>query len=403
MNSRYRFVVEFLLAGLLLCVGLLWLAPGPLFPLIMKDYGVDRVTVGLTTSIMSLAMGMAAIPAGILASKIGLRKSFGIGAFLMAAGLLTPLSTGIISLIGTRVVTALGVAMLFPIASGLAMQWFHSKDMPLINGINMSATTIGNSIALFLTFSLAQTSGWERALAIYGAVAFVMALGWLVFGRESKPSIAGPGETLEKSPPVKIGAVLRQRNTLLLGLSVTGPFIAFMAMSSWLPTYYNEVFDMPLSRASAITGLIPLFGIPACIIGGILPLRIGLRKPFLLVPGIIQVFAALGTFMVDNPAIIYVSIALFGMSGLIFIPTVFTIAMELPGSNSKTAALIIAGALAVGNVAGFAGPVIVGSLADLTGSYLPGFIISSILSLTLFSALLLPETGPKKKAAVAAK
>ena len=155
---------------------------------------------------------------------------------------------------------------------------------------------------------------------------------------------------------------------------------------------------MPLSQASSITGLFTLFAIPACIIGGLLPMRTGLRKPFLVIPGFLIGFAGLGTFLVNNLAIIYISVALFGICNFIFQPLIFTLAMELPGMSPREASVVIAAALALGNFAGFMGPLIVGFLTEISGSYLPGLVVCSILSWSLLiGGLLLPETGPGAK------
>jgi len=262
----------------------------------------------------------------------------------------------------------------------------------------MSITSLGNTVALFTAVLVANAFGWKAPLTVYGIIAFVFALTWLIFGRERKERATEAKTEDAAPPPVSIGAVLRRKTTLLLGLTVAGPFILFMAISSWLPAYYNEVFGMPLSQAGSITGLFPLFGILGCMLGGILPMRTGLRKPFLIIPGILLGFAALGTFLVNNLSIIYVSIALFGICELIFMPVIFTVCMELPGSTPSVAALVIAAMLAIGNVLGFTGPLIVGFLTDITGSYLPGLVVASVLSWSLFiGGLLLPETGPRAK------
>ena len=287
--------------------------------------------------------------------------------------------------------------MTFPIAGGLVMQWFSGKEIPLINGLNMSITSMGNTIALFTAVLIANAFGWKAPLTVYGIAAFVFALAWLVLGREHREHTNTP-EAEDAPLPISIGALLKQRTTLLLGLTVSGPFILFMAISSWLPAYYNEVFGMPLSQAGSITGLFPLFGIVGCILGGLLPMRTGLRKPFLVIPGILLGFAALATFLVNNLVVIYISIALFGICQLISMPVIFTICMELPGTTPQVAALTIAAMLAIGNVLGFTGPLIVGFLTDMTGSYLPGLVVCSVLSWSLLiGGLLLPETGPRAK------
>jgi dipeptide/tripeptide permease len=53
----------------------------------------------------------------------------------------------------------------------------------------------------------------------------------------------------------------------------------------------------------------------------------------------------------------------------------YTIPMELPNIRSRTGILVFSLMLAGGNFGNFMGPLIVGYIADLTGSYLPGYII----------------------------
>ena len=57
---------------------------------------------------------------------------------------------------------------------------------------------------------------------------------------------------------------------------------------------------------------------------------------------------------------------------------------------------MVAMMLVGGNLGNFMSPLIVGYLVDVTGSYLPGFIIFIVLSYVLMIAgILLPETGPR--------
>ncbi|MDD5082644.1 MAG: MFS transporter [Dehalococcoidales bacterium] len=396
-KSSYRFVIEAVMIGILLCNGLIWIAPGPLFPYIMQDFGVDRATVGWTNSLVSLIVAATAIPAGILAGKIGIKRTFAIGAFFVAGGILTPFCSNMVQFLATRVIFALGIAMTFPVSGGLVMQWFQGRELPLVNGINMSAASVGNTIALFGTVLIADALDWKLTLALYSAVAFVFAVAWLIWGKERQSPLATL-KTEEAQRRIGIWAALRQKTTLLLALAMGGPNIIFMAISSWLPTYYHEVFGMSLSQASSITALFTLFGIPACVLGGLLPMRIGLRKPFLVIPGLLLGLAALGAFMVNNLVVIYASIILFGICVWIFRPAMFTIPMELHRTSPQIAAAIIGATVALGNVAGFTGPLIVGFLADFSTSYLPGLIACSVLSWSLLvGGLLLPETGPRAR------
>ncbi|GEM_PF-6056556 len=64
-------------------------------------------------------------------------------------------------------------------------------------------------------------------------------------------------------------------------------------------------------------------------------------------------------------------------------------------------AMALAVALSLGNFAGFLSPLMVGFLTDRTGSYIPGLVMASVLSVSMFfSGRLLPETGPRGQAAL---
>ena len=104
---------------------------------------------------------------------------------------------------------------------------------------------------------------------------------------------------------------------------------------------------------------------------------------------------ALSAVFFNNAVTIYISVACFGMLSGLFGPSLFTIPFELPNMSPRTSAGVAFAIQLGGNFGNFIAPLIVGYLADLTGSFLPGFVISAVLSLFMLAAgILLPETGP---------
>jgi nitrate/nitrite transporter NarK len=100
----------------------------------------------------------------------------------------------------------------------------------------------------------------------------------------------------------------------------------------------------------------------------------------------------------NNIVVIYAAVGLFGILGGLQVSSLFTIPMELPNMSVRSGVVVISVMQVGGNLGNFVSPLTVGYLADLTGSYLPGFIIFSVFSLSLLAAgLLLPETGPKAR------
>ena len=109
---------------------------------------------------------------------------------------------------------------------------------------------------------------------------------------------------------------------------------------------------------------------------------------------------ALSAVLFNNMLVIYASVTLFGVFSNLQTPSLFSIPMELPETSMKSGVAIMSVMQCGGNLGNFFGPLLVGYLADLTGSYLPGFFIAAVFSLSLLAAgLLLPETGPKATSA----
>ena len=401
-KNRYRFVI---LASVILvrsCIGLIWASAGPLLPLIMDAYGISRGTAGWFASAAPLTIALVSLPFAIVGARYSLKKTFAVGAVLQAGGILAPFAPNYVLLILTRVVFAVGTAITVPVATAIATEWFSSRRLPAVNAAMMSFINLGNAAAYFLTVPLAVLISWKAPITIYGAVALTCALGWFVVGRDkTKPtSVTEVTDIREREPEQKLGIrqVLTSRSTLVLAFATLGSWCLGNSIGSWLPTYYNQVFGMPLQRASSIMSIITVGGTAACLAGGFLTVRIGLRKPLLILSGVFFGLSALCAILFNNPATIYISVALFGVFGNLHNPSLFTIPMELPKTPLRSGIVIFSVMQCGGNLGNFIGPLLVGYLVDVTGSYLPGFITAIMLSFSLLVAgLLLPETGPRAK------
>jgi len=107
---------------------------------------------------------------------------------------------------------------------------------------------------------------------------------------------------------------------------------------------------------------------------------------------------ALCSVLFNNLAVIIIMVILFGIFSGLQIPTLYTLPFELPNSTPRSGAFVMFALQCGGNFGAFLGPLITGYMFNLTGSYLPGFIIFAVFSLTLLvTGLMLPETGPAAK------
>jgi cyanate permease len=399
-RSRYRFTIEGLILAIQLSLGLSWMAVAPLFPAVMDEQRVDRATVSLLIAAISLITATLTIPAGIVGARFGLKRTMAVGAVFMAAGLLTPLTHNFTTLLATRIVFGLGVAIAFPLVAAIVMQWFESRELPLINGLNMVGSSLGISISLWTTIPLANAlGGWRGPLTLFGSLSLGAAAAWIILGRERHID-QGTDSSQSTTSFSSIFDALRQKTTFLIGLGFLAPASLYMSLSAWLPTYYHEVFNMSLAEAGFIMGILfsLVGGISGSIAGAVLPSVLGRRKPFIIIPGLLIAFAGFGTYAFNSTPLIYVSVVAFGFLGWVCWPPLMTIAMELPGMTPSLVAVVIAAASSMSNIVGFISPTVVGYLADTTGSYLPGFLIWTVVSVGLaIAGFLLPETGPAAK------
>jgi MFS family permease len=401
-KNRYRFVIQSIISLVRICSGMIWASAGPLLPLIMGAYGLNRGGAGWFASIAPLTITLLAVPIGITGTRYSLKKTFAVGAFFQAAGILAPFCSSYILILLTRMSFAIGTAITFPLITAIAAEWFTARELPLINGITMSFNSLGNAIAFVATVPIATVLSWRAPMIIYGAVALTCATAWLIFGRDRRKERTYRGaikaEVARTKSDLTIRQALTQRSTVLLSLATLGCWCLGNSVGSWLPTYYHQVFNMPLERASSITAVVTVAGIVSCLAGGILALRIGRRRPFLIVPGIFSGLSVLCAVLFNNTVVIYISLAFFGIFANSLGPSLFSIPFELPNISPRTGAIVIFAMLFAGNFGNFIGPLFVGYLADLTGSFLPGFIISAVISLALLVAgLMLPETGPQAR------
>ena len=341
-----------------------------------------------------LAFTLCLIPGGIVSSRLGTRRAVLLSGLLMSAGVLTPLTTDIATLLPLRMTFGLGGAILLPATASIIVEWFRPTERGVMNALMLAAQGTGVASAMFLSVPLADALEWRVVLMIYGCFAFVATLGWLVLGRGGRTA----GSTPQTMTARDVFAALRERNTLLLSFALVGPFAMFIGYTSWLPTYYHEVFDMPLQQATAILALLPLMGVVVNLLSGFLLARLGLHRPMLAIPGLLFPIGAFGAFYFNNTPIILAAIIVLGFSFWLFLPTVFTIAMELPGVDMERVALVTAAVLTIGNASTVISPFMVGVVTDAVGSYVPSFAVLAVMPLTaVVAARSLPETGHRAR------
>ena len=227
-------------------------------------------------------------------------------------------------------------------------------------------------------------------VSLFGAVSLVSAVLWLIFAREKEVI-----STNQSVPSIKaIWDILRSRTTLLVAFGDGGPLALITVVMAWLPTYYFEAHGIPLAKGGALLGMMSFAGMASVVLVSVLAVRVQKRRPFLILPGIIAGFAGVGTVFLADSFLIYLVMVALGFACWSYLPILISIPIDLNPGQPARVAVTMASLVAIGGGIGFLSPVVVGTLADLFESFVPGLVLFSILGWSLaFCGTLLPETG----------
>ena len=388
----YRWVIEVLLFLIYFAFGMCWIGYSPFLKDLMEFYQANKAEAGALISIVSISKTFVPLFAGVLAARFGLRNSITAAALLSGLAVLAPLMPSYGTLIAMRFLFGMGGAIVVTLMGAIVMGWFPRSELPLVNAANNVALNTGVVVALYSANALSGPLGWRGTLVAYGAVAALLAVAWALLGRDSEAARAA-GASGEGSP---LGEMLRRRETWMIAFGFMGPIALYLALNTWLPTYFGEAFGLDKAAASKVTGLFNLVGIPMAMIGGWLTGRLGLRRPLIILSGLLMPLGAMGMVLAPGPLGRYASAAVLGASFFLYVAPLFTTPMELPGMDPRRVAVMNGIVFSVTYLGSFFAPILVGWGRDAFGSYVPGFAVCSLFSLLLAMAgFLLPETGPR--------
>lgn len=359
----------------------------PLLPLAIEEYGISRFEAGLLISMPMLMGAILGIPGGMLAARIGIKRSFMISWVCMGLLALSALTPNYYVLLILRLLYGVGLSMSVAASGPLVMQWFRSREVLAINAANTAILSLGVAASVAAAVPLAEILGWKTSLTVLSGLGVLGAVIWPLAPADLK---SGAGSQRPISVRDVVG-VLRGRVVALLLIGDVGAIAQYTALTGWLPTFFNEIRDIALDEAGLITSILPFIGVFAVFVGGALPIGFSFRA-ILVFSGILVTVGGFGSFLSPGLTAIYVFVVVLGVGSWIYVPSLLTIPMRLPGATPQQVAVVWGSIMTFAGLGMFLWPLVVGALRDTTGSFLPGFIFCAVGSFSLFvCSLFLPR------------
>ena len=351
-----------------------WLLIGALSIPISEEFGLSAFQKGLLVGIPLLGGSVLRIVVGPLGDWLG-AKTVGLGILVLEAialllGWQWGTSFGEIVVVGG----ILGIAgASFAIALPVASQAYPAAHQ----GLAMGVAAVGNSGVLLASLfapRLAALYGWHQvfALMLLPVLGTAFAFFWFV-----QPARWQSPRKHERRTYREFFALGLQQKSMywLCGLyAVT--FGGFVGLSSYLPIFFHDQFDLNMVDAGSLTALAALAGSMARPFGGWLADRFG---GLTLLPGLFVVVMTLcfasGTFstITWSLAVVFGVMMCLGFgNGVVF----QVVSSRFRGMMGTASGFIGA----AGGLGGFLLPTGFGWLRELTGAFVSGFWVLGLVS-----------------------
>lgn len=356
---------------------------------------ITHAQTSLLYSIPILMIGAVAIPAGVIADRIGVRKAAGIGAIMIAVGsILRGTATDFSTLLAFTFIYGVGLGWTWPNLPKLVSTWVPREKAGMATGIYSAAMHVGLALALAITIPLVFpiTNTFQGVFFIWSIPPIVAAILWWVLVKEPpRSSIHGEPVSRDNTP---LRRVLRNKSLRLAAILFLLEAFFFYTWIGWAPALMMLKGATP-DLAGLITSITIWVGIPTVLFVPQLAYKLGLRKPFLWVPSIVLALATWGAMHITL-AMSWPLMALVGVADFTRYVIILALPIELmsPEEVGTASGLM----LSVGSVGGIIGPLIGGHILDLTGSLdLSLLVLVGVSIATVGIAFRLPETGPKAR------
>ncbi len=355
---------------------MVWLLVGALSIAISEEFGLSALQKGVLVGIPLLGGSFLRIVIGPLGDRAGAKSVglaiLGLEALALMLGWQWGTSFGEMLVVGLL----LGIAgASFVIALPLASRAYP----PANQGLAMGVAAIGNSgvlLAALFAPRLAVMFGWHQVFALM--LVPVIGTAYLFF-RLVQPD-SPQGSSPKKQESTSYLRLLRQglQNKSMYWLcglyAVT--FGGFVGLSSYLPIFFHDRFQIDMITAGTLTALAALAGSAARPLGGFLADRFGglilLQGVFFLLMILCLASGQFSTIAWVLTLVLVIMLCLGFGNGVVF---------QLVSCRFRETMGTASGLIgAAGGLGGFLLPTCFGWLKDLTGTFSAGFLALGIVS-----------------------
>ena len=385
-----------------------------------KDLGLNSAAYGMSLTVFYVAYALCEIPSNLVLARVGARlwiaRIMITWGFASAA---TMFAVGMWSLYGIRALVGVAEAGFLPGMLLYLTYWFPSSYRARANALFLMAIPVTIAIASGISGFILQMqdflglAGWRWLFLLEGLPAVVLGVGCFFYLDDSpaqakwlseheKQVIASRLErdrALEQTATMQRG-ILRQlgsRNVVFLAVTYFGLITSLNANSTWAPQIVQSFAQV---SSYAVIGFIT--ALPAVLTAMVMPLwgassdRRNERNWHLRLA---MVVAALGWLLVISSniaAVRYLGLIVASIGSFCGLLTFWTFpaSSSVLSPDARPAGIALINCVGIGGGSAI-GPLIIGALKDMTGSFASGllYVVSMLIVGGICIAVVARQTG----------
>lgn len=379
---------------------------------VMTDLGLSATEAGVVTGAVQLSYVPLSLLSGLAIDRLGARTSLGVGLVVIGtAHVLRGLATGFVDvLLPTLLLGVGGTAITFGLPK-LVAELFPTERSGSLSSVYMVGATVGSATVFAVARPLVGPllGGWRPVFLATGGVVVGFAGLWAVVAWWTADRVDAFLEPSTEqtfslgSVRSDLGRVLTHAGLALLVVVGTARLFILHGLSNWLPAIL-EARGFGPALAGTLTSLFILVRVLGIVSVPALSDRFATRRLPIVGCGLAGTVGLLGLLVADGVVALVGSLVLVGtfvIGGLS--PLVRAIPMELAGIGPRLTAVATGLVFTVGEVGGFLGPFLVGTVRDATGSFAPALAaLAGASLLTAVAGYLMDEPAASGAGAEAA-
>ena len=354
---------------------------GIFLPFITKDLELTPLQVGLLQGVWWITAAAAVLPFGIWLSRfrpipMNLASLLLVTPFLFAQGL----AFNFLSLFLARFFAALFHMIGLAARPMLFQQWAARRQYTLINAVGLSQHSLLLAVAISTGALLITALGsWRLAYFVQGAFLLAQMVAWLVAARESRAPARELNQALHDARQTPLSSLKTYPQGWLVGAVMFSLSATWTAIVTFLPTLMVEDRGIPISVGGPLLGFLYYGLIPGALLGSYVNRKATNRRLLLTIPASLNVLLALGIALTHG--IVPLAILIAGM-GLVWVavPALEMLPFEFEDITPREVATISALVVTLSALGFAAGPMITGTVAQVTGSVETGLVAMSLVS-----------------------